>query len=337
MLVATVQDSPEADLAVTAGGDVVVSYLGGSDGDVAFAAVRRGLGAFQAQALSEPGAGVPRVARGGPGVLVLWPRSTTDRSVVEARGWGPGVGFGPMEGVASFDGDLPLVAAPSSAPGGDASIVWSRVAVGAKPDASEDHALVDARTRHADGSYGDPATVASFGPGEIEALEADRDDHGNAIALWTRADPMGDQDADGTLEGDADDRSLVEYAGLDGEPPRVTSFTAPAAGLPGQPLGFGVSAIDVWSPVTIAWTFGDGGPGSDQPDPLRAFPGIGDYAVTARLADNIANTTTRTAAVAIRSDLPPPPPPPVPAVTPRIPCRPASAPSSCPADACPRR
>jgi len=37
---------------------------------------------------------------------------------------------------------------------------------------------------------------------------------------------MSDQDADGTLEGDADDRSLVEYAGLDGEPPRITSFSA---------------------------------------------------------------------------------------------------------------
>ena len=268
------------------------------------------MGAFTAQRLSDPEADVPRVARGGSGVLVVWPRTTADRSLVEARGWSPGGGFGRTETVASFDGDLPLVAAPSSVPGGDASIVWSRVAAGANPDSSDDHALVEARTRHADGSYGDQATVASFGPGEIEALQADRDDHGNAIALWTRADPMSDQDGDGTLEGDADDRSLVEYAGLDGEPPRVTSFTAPASGLPGQPLAFGVSGIDVWSPVTIAWTFGDGGPGSDQPDPTRAFPRVGDYAVTAQLADNIGNTTTRSADVAIRTDPTPPPPPP---------------------------
>ncbi len=85
-------------------------------------------------------------------------------------------------------------------------------------------------------------------------------------------------------------RALV----FDRTPPTLTAVTFPAtADPPGTPLAFSAQASDAWSPVTLGWTFGDGGTATG-PAPARVrWPGVFGAAVTA--ADAAGNSASSSA------------------------------------------
>jgi hypothetical protein len=112
-------------------------------------------------------------------------------------------------------------------------------------------------------------------------IAADAD--GNAAATWVRA------------EGDDD---LVEVAGYDGAGPRITDITTPVASTVGVAGSFGATVVDVWSPFSASWNFGDGASaaGAQATHPYTA-PG----AFTARLTatDDLGNATSAERAVQV--------------------------------------
>jgi hypothetical protein len=125
------------------------------------------------------------------------------------------------------------------------------------------------------GTFSAPESISAAGINtDIPALGMDAD--GSVLATWLRY---------------AGAEYIPQVRVYDAGPPQLRSVAMPVAGVAGQPSAFSASAFDVWSPTSLAWTFGDG---TTSPDGASshtyAEPGTYDVAVTA--TDAAGNTST---------------------------------------------
>ena len=148
---------------------------------------------------------------------------------------------------------------------------------------------------------------------ETPAVAADRD--GSALVAFTR------------------DMSAVRAMYFDGEPPEISGFGFASRGFVGQELLFGANVNEQLSGLsTLAWSFGDGGTGTD-PFTSHAFREPGTFPFELRVADTAGNEATRAGSVAI--DAPPRVGPPDGGAARRRPRRPPAV-ALCPSSSRPR-
>jgi len=117
------------------------------------------------------------------------------------------------------------------------------------------------------------------------------DNEGNALALWG-----------GETEGDF----WTVYANAyDVAPPTLSAVSVPSAGTAGQPVGMAAAATDRWSPVSYAWSFGDGGSAGGGAV-SHAFGAPGAFNVTVTATDGVGNATSATRPISISPAAVPP-------------------------------
>jgi hypothetical protein len=132
-----------------------------------------------------------------------------------------------------------------------------------------------------DQEIGPPTT----GPVRLDDLAADGE--GNALTGWTQSDG-------------------AFTAGFDGAPPRFSAFSLPAGSLGAAP--FSAAADDAWSPVSIGWTFGDGG-GASGASVTHAYGAAGTFTATATATDAVGNVAARAGTVTVTAEPTPTPDP----------------------------
>jgi hypothetical protein len=146
----------------------------------------------------------------------------------------------------------------------------------------------------AGGAWTAPAPVSASGRVALHPQLA-LDGRGNAVMVWERA-----------TDGDAT-KHEIQAAGFDGEAPTVGAIDGPATATAGVPVAFSAQASDVWSPVQLAWAFGDGATaGGPSAAHVFATPGERQVTVTATDATGRATSASRTVAVSA-APLPIPP------------------------------
>ncbi len=116
-------------------------------------------------------------------------------------------------------------------------------------------------------------------------LQVDGD--GNAVTAWR-------------------DSGGVSAAGFDAGPPRFSAFSLPSGNLGAAP--FSAAADDAWSPVSIAWAFGDGA-GAIGPSVTHAYSAAGTFTATATATDAVGNVAARAGTVTVTAQPTPTPPP----------------------------
>jgi Ca2+-binding RTX toxin-like protein len=163
--------------------------------------------------------------------------------------------------------DKPLVTTPRAAvhPDGDMIVVYDKTV-------DADTSIVQAATGTVGEDVGAPHTVSGTS-GHNTNPHVDVNDRGDAVIAYQ---------ANG---------ATVRAVGYDVSAPRVVSASYDAAGTVGQPVKGSVKAIDVWSPFTAGWAFGDGGtaPGLDV---THTFASPGGYTATITLTDSAGNATS---------------------------------------------
>jgi hypothetical protein len=95
----------------------------------------------------------------------------------------------------------------------------------------------------------------------------------------------------------------VQARGFDATPPSIGSVTIPSSATVGQTVPFSATATDVWGPVTLSWSFGDGGSGVGTPVE-HTFTTPGSRTVTVIATDAVGNTATRSGTVTVRATAP---------------------------------
>jgi hypothetical protein len=131
----------------------------------------------------------------------------------------------------------------------------------------------------ADGGFGEMQTLTNDGSASSYFRPvAGFDAQGNAAALWRHFDQSSNE--------------LVDVAGYDAAPPQLRSLSVPATGQAGATLPFGVDAVDVWSPFTTTWTFGDSTTATGN-ETSHVFGAPGDYTATVTATDTLGNTSSR--------------------------------------------
>jgi hypothetical protein len=152
-------------------------------------------------------------------------------------------------------------------PSGNAAALWARSA--ASPT------VVEGRIKPAGGAWTGIDELSELGSSAGEpqvALGAT----GDGASVWSR---------------DNEANTIVQAAGFDGAGPLFHSVSIPAAATVRQPVAFGATAFDNWSPVaSIAWNFGDGGDGANGGRVEHTFAARGTYPISMLAADNLGNT-----------------------------------------------
>ncbi len=121
-------------------------------------------------------------------------------------------------------------------PNGDVILAWVAQAT------STGSYLASAAFRPATGSWSSvPARALSDEGADAENPAVAIDGGGNAVVLWDRSDGSNFR-----IQG-------ATYSG-----PSITSTSIPSTGVVGQPVSFSANPLDVWSPLTTTWSFGDG-------------------------------------------------------------------------------
>lgn len=153
---------------------------------------------------------------------------------------------------------------------------------------------VQAARRTPDGLWSEPDWISAeramaFGP--AVAL----DGRGNAVVAWDRT-----HDDDAT-------RHQIQAVGFDGEAPSIDALSIPATATAGTALSFAAQARDVWSPIELLWSFGDGATATG-PSATHTFPAPGDRPVTITATDAVGNAASASGTVAV-APMPLPTPP----------------------------
>lgn len=317
--------SPE--VAIDEAGDAIVVWDSNLNGrSVVQAAVRPAGRSFSApvwlSAMDEQARG-SEVAMGPAGdAVAVWRRYTANGSSVRAAVRPAGGSFSTPVDVAP-SGSSPHAAVDRA---GNAAVVWTSYS---GPDSSGAWAAF----RPAGGSFSTPVPLAN--PGEpSDWPRVAMDQGGNTIAVWQgssgaraavrpaggsfsaavhlSADQQGysgpidspqvAMDAAGNgmavwagAEGSA---RIVQAAGHDGARPQLHGIVVPPTGVVGRPVSFAVSPLDVWSPITTSWAFGDGASTSDTA-PTHTYAAPGTYTVGVSATDALANSTSATRAITI--------------------------------------
>ena len=210
-------------------------------------------------------------------------------NTIQAASRAAGGAFGAAQlGISAPTATAPRVALDSA---GNAVSVWRRT--------DGEGSRIEAAIRPLGAQFGAVKTLSNRFSAFDPALSMDG--LGNAIAFWPLDDP--------SLPDDAD--TSAQFAVYDNSPPALT-VSAPASGIAGTPLSFSASSSDVWSPVSVSWSFGDGS-SADGAAVSHAYAGPGTYTVTVKAVDAAGNETTTSRAVQVST---PPSPPSPPAPTP---------------------
>jgi hypothetical protein len=149
---------------------------------------------------------------------------------------------------------------------------------------------IDGAARPPGGVFGPRRPLSATGGSPAFPVVA-MDAEGNGAAAWHR----------GALPD-----TLVEVAGYDGAGPRLSALSIPARGTTRQPLSFGVTALDSWSPIqSIDWSFGDGAGGSGA-QVTHTYRGTGgELAVGVTATDTLGNASNAAGLTRIRDTIRP--------------------------------
>ena len=147
--------------------------------------------------------------------------------------------------------------------------------------------VVEGNVRPAGGGWTGPKLLSAANAGAVEPAVA-IDPEGNGLVAWRAVKTV-----------KTDER--IQAVGFDAAGPRLDSLTIPAAGAPGQSLGFGVAPSDAWSAVGgTSWSFGDGGVGQGT-NVTHAYSQPGTYQVTVSSVDALGNGTSAIGSVTVTS------------------------------------
>lgn len=224
----------------------------------------------------------PQVAVDASGNAVsIWRAAN---NTIQAASRASGGSFGAAQlGISAPTATGPRVVLDSA---GNAASVWRR--------ADGEGSRIEAAIRPLGGQFGAVKTLST----QFNTLDPalSMDGLGNALSVWPLDDPKLPEDAD----------MVVQFAAFDNSAPDLTSVSVPASGATGAPSSFSVSARDVWSPVSISWSFGDGSSGNGE-SVSHAYAAPGSYAVTVKAVDAVGNerTTTRTIQVTTPASISP--------------------------------
>lgn len=213
-------------------------------------------------------------------------------NTIQAASRAGGGAFGAAQlGISAPTASGPRVVLDSA---GNAISVWRR--------SDGEGQRVEAAIRPLGGQFGAVKTLSK----PFNALDPalSMDGLGNAFAIWPLDDPALPDNAD----------LFAQFAVYDSSPPDLTAVSAPASGVTGTPFAFSASAFDVWSPVSISWSFGDG-TSANGATVSHAYAATGTYAVTIKAVDAAGNETTTIRAIQISG------PPPAPSSPPSTPPR----------------
>jgi hypothetical protein len=235
---------------------------------------------------------------GATAVLTLY--DGDDFNAVSVRGaggtWSAPRKFGTKQALANVLG----------VPDGSSQLVWSDLASGdvfAQPVAAD--GTLGAAPRVIFAKYQNFSLVR-------DVLEVATDGQGNGVLAGPTAS------------------SALGYVAFDGAAPILDTLAVPGAGVAGAPLSFPTTAFDVWGPVTLDWTFGDGTTGTGGE---HTYGNAGRFPVTVTATDEAGNTSTKRGEVAIAAApvaAPAPGPGPAPALdttAPRFTTKPKVAPT----------
>lgn len=161
------------------------------------------------------------------------------------------------------------------APDGTAIAAWNRL-LGSQY-------AIQATTRPKGGAFGGVTNVSALGVTSEAAPGLGTDAQGDAIAVWPRAGAGGD---------------VIEAAGYDAAPPRISGLSVPGSGTAGAPVALGASVTDVWSAVTPSWSFGDG-LGATGASVQHAFAAPGSYTATLTATDALGFSASASGPIAV--------------------------------------
>jgi PKD domain len=205
-------------------------------------------------------------------------------NTIQAASRASGGAFGAAQlGISAPTATAPRVVLDSA---GNAVSVWRR--------SDGEGSRIEAAIRPLGGQFGAVKTLSTQFSTFDPALSMDG--LGNALSVWPLDDPKLPDDAD----------MVIQFAAFDNSAPDLTSVSVPASGIAGTGSSFSASARDVWSPVSVSWSFGDGSSG-DGESVSHAYAAPGSYTVTVKALDAAGNerTTTRTIQIANPASSPP--------------------------------
>jgi len=179
----------------------------------------------------------------------------------------------------SLPGQSAVALTFAATPDGAAAVGWVR------NDADNTYRFQAVR-RAPGGAWSQPEWLTAAGRNAMYPKLA-LDGRGNAVGVWDRA-----------IDADAN-RHEIQAAGFDGEAPVLSDVSVPAAAVAGTPFAVSAAAFDVWSPVQLSWSLGDGATATG-PAATHAFAAAGDRQVTITATDATgrAASATRTVTVA---------------------------------------
>jgi hypothetical protein len=219
--------------------------------------------------------GVGGIAIGPSGILLGYGVSPSSFAVQgEVRSFDlAGAPLGPAQ---TLQGSWPGAGVPrvALAANGSALAVWEGPTTGGD-------ALL-ASMRPPGGTFGAPVAITSSADnalGEHLAL----DDAGDGAVSWHNT-------------GEASAPHPVHVRGFDATPPQLGTVSIPTGAHAGRATAFAASASDFWGPVSLTWSFGDGGSASGAA-PTHAFHRGGTFTATVTATDAVGNAASRSGVV----------------------------------------
>jgi hypothetical protein len=223
--------------------------------------------------VSEPGASAsfPQVALSADNTAVaIWVRnSAVEYAVRPSGGFFANPAFVSGPGTNTF---IPRIAMDAT---GNAMAVWSQT-VG--PDT-----LIQASRRPVAGAFGAVEDISPMA-GDASFPRLVTDDEGNVVAVWSFQRNDGNQ--------------VAQVAAYDAGAPTLAEVTVPGTAPAASAVGMSAATFDRWSPVTLAWDFGDGGTATGA-GVAHTFAAAGVYTVRVTATDDAGNQTTTTRTIQI--------------------------------------
>lgn len=221
----------------------------------------------------------------------LYPRLKTDAAGNAHLVWQKSSGTSQIKGASRSPGGSWEAAQELSAPGQhalepDVAIEAGGTAVAAWHRFDGANYFAQAAARPPGGPWRLPAQSLSSSGQDASGLQAALDPAGNALVVWRRSNGS---------------NLIVQAAPYDATAPEARDLRVPARGFARQRLSFSVSPFDTWSATSPpVWSFGDGKQATGTTVTHR-YAKRGTYAVTVTLADALANASSATNQLVLRT------------------------------------
>lgn len=285
---------PWLQIAVDRHGDAVVVWALGEGGTWSIRSTARSGadGHFSTPVRISSGNGQetdPSVAMAADGEATIVWSAYSQESVVESASWSPVDGYSDVQQLSSTGADAADPALASNA-SGDTLVSWragegsgASIQAAAKPSGAAE--------------FGAPVTIST--PGRVQPPAVAIAPDGNGVSAWTYTAPSRPASADTPHTNSPPPDGVIQAAGFDVTPPRLTDVAIPATGTVGQPLSFSAQPVDNWTrePAT-EFSFGDGGSASGTAA-SHAYGAPGTYSVTVTATDARGFTATEHGSIRI--------------------------------------